>query len=224
VALRQVFSEYFGFPCQSFHQFLHHHNHTGAGTIGLLVAAVPSGPNWTPPPTIPIKKFVHLGSTLIFVMGFYSGLSGRVRTVCLFSLCVVSLLSDMFTASALVWFYHFLKYFVFHLLISLSTAFICRSSWILWLFMYQGAFCTNIFSLKLMMVMEETLKAHVVCHRLPEHYISAFLISFYTENCILHGILVLNPSMNCHHVAESFLRSQQFGITEFLDVIYRPVF
>jgi hypothetical protein len=27
-----------------------------AGTMGLLVAAVPSGPNWTPPPTIPIKK------------------------------------------------------------------------------------------------------------------------------------------------------------------------
>jgi hypothetical protein len=26
---------------------------SGAGTIGLLVAAVPSGPNWTPPPTIP---------------------------------------------------------------------------------------------------------------------------------------------------------------------------
>jgi hypothetical protein len=30
VALRQVFSEYFGFPCQSsFHQILHHHNHPG---------------------------------------------------------------------------------------------------------------------------------------------------------------------------------------------------
>jgi hypothetical protein len=29
-ALGQVFSEYFGFPCQSsFHQFLHHHNHQG---------------------------------------------------------------------------------------------------------------------------------------------------------------------------------------------------
>jgi hypothetical protein len=28
-ALRQVFSEYFDFPCQSFHQFLHHHNHPG---------------------------------------------------------------------------------------------------------------------------------------------------------------------------------------------------
>jgi hypothetical protein len=28
VALGQVFSEYFGFPCQSsFHQILHHHNH-----------------------------------------------------------------------------------------------------------------------------------------------------------------------------------------------------
>jgi hypothetical protein len=26
-ALGQVFFEYFGFPCQSFHQFLHHYNH-----------------------------------------------------------------------------------------------------------------------------------------------------------------------------------------------------
>jgi hypothetical protein len=36
VALGQVFSEYFGFPCQSsFHPFLHNHNHlsSGAGTI-----------------------------------------------------------------------------------------------------------------------------------------------------------------------------------------------
>jgi hypothetical protein len=30
VALGQVFSKYFGFPCQSsFHQILHHHNHPG---------------------------------------------------------------------------------------------------------------------------------------------------------------------------------------------------
>jgi hypothetical protein len=28
-ALGQVFSDYFGFPCQSFHQFLHHHNQPG---------------------------------------------------------------------------------------------------------------------------------------------------------------------------------------------------
>jgi hypothetical protein len=37
VALGQVFSEYFGFPCQSsFHKLLHNHPHlsSGAGTIG----------------------------------------------------------------------------------------------------------------------------------------------------------------------------------------------
>jgi hypothetical protein len=37
VALGHVFSEYFGFPCQSsFHQFLHNHHHlsSGAGTTG----------------------------------------------------------------------------------------------------------------------------------------------------------------------------------------------
>jgi hypothetical protein len=36
VALRQVFFEYFGFPCQSsFHQLLHnHHRSSRAGTIG----------------------------------------------------------------------------------------------------------------------------------------------------------------------------------------------
>jgi hypothetical protein len=39
VALGQVFSEYFGFPCHSsFHQFLHNHNQhhlsSGAGTEG----------------------------------------------------------------------------------------------------------------------------------------------------------------------------------------------
>jgi hypothetical protein len=37
VALGQVFSKYFSFPCQSsFHQFLHNHHHlsSGAGTIG----------------------------------------------------------------------------------------------------------------------------------------------------------------------------------------------
>jgi hypothetical protein len=52
-ALGQVFSEYFGFPCQSFHQFLHHHNHPA---LALLVAAVPSGPNWTPTPHDNNKK------------------------------------------------------------------------------------------------------------------------------------------------------------------------
>jgi hypothetical protein len=53
VALGQVFSEYFGFPCQfSFHRLLHihhHHQSSGAGTIGQLVADVPSGLSLTPP-------------------------------------------------------------------------------------------------------------------------------------------------------------------------------
>jgi hypothetical protein len=47
--LGQIFSEYFGFPCKfSFHRLLHtHHLSSGAGTIGQLVADVPSG--LTPP-------------------------------------------------------------------------------------------------------------------------------------------------------------------------------
>jgi hypothetical protein len=43
--------------------------------------------------------FVHLGIILMLVLGFYSGLFGRVRTVYHFSLCAVSLLSNKFTAS-----------------------------------------------------------------------------------------------------------------------------
>jgi hypothetical protein len=50
VALGQVFSEYFGFPCQlSFHTLLHnHHLSSGAGTIGQLEAEVPSELSLTP--------------------------------------------------------------------------------------------------------------------------------------------------------------------------------
>jgi hypothetical protein len=50
MVLGQVFSEYFGFPCQlSFHRLLHTHLSSGAGTIGQLVADVPSGLSLTPP-------------------------------------------------------------------------------------------------------------------------------------------------------------------------------
>jgi hypothetical protein len=53
VALGQVFSKYFGFPCQfSFHQMLDTHLSSGAGTIGQLVADVPSGLSLTPPQDI----------------------------------------------------------------------------------------------------------------------------------------------------------------------------
>jgi hypothetical protein len=44
VALGQVFSKLFGFPCQfSFHRLLHIHLSSGAGTVGQLVVDVPSG-------------------------------------------------------------------------------------------------------------------------------------------------------------------------------------
>jgi hypothetical protein len=50
VALGQVSSEYFGFPCQfSFHRMLHTYLSSWAGTIGQLVADVPSGLSLTPP-------------------------------------------------------------------------------------------------------------------------------------------------------------------------------
>jgi hypothetical protein len=50
VALGQVFFEYFGFVCElSFRQMLHTHLSSGAGTIGQLVADVPSGLSLTPP-------------------------------------------------------------------------------------------------------------------------------------------------------------------------------
>jgi hypothetical protein len=43
-------------------------------------------------------SFVHVGTILMLALGFYSGLSGRVRTMYLFSLYVVSLLSSRFAA------------------------------------------------------------------------------------------------------------------------------
>jgi hypothetical protein len=44
VTLKRVFSEYFGFPCQfSFYNLLHTHLSPAAGTLGQLVAGVPSG-------------------------------------------------------------------------------------------------------------------------------------------------------------------------------------
>jgi hypothetical protein len=59
VALGQDLSKYFGFPCQfSFHRLLHTHHHlsSGAGTIGQLVADLPSGLSLTPPQETEKKK------------------------------------------------------------------------------------------------------------------------------------------------------------------------
>jgi hypothetical protein len=59
VALGQVFSEYFGFPCQfSFHRLFHSHHHLsyGAATVGQIVADVPSGLSLTPPHPKKLEK------------------------------------------------------------------------------------------------------------------------------------------------------------------------
>jgi hypothetical protein len=63
VALGQVFSEYFGFPCQfSFHRLFHIHHHlsSGAGTIDQLAADIPSGLSLTPPQETKKKKLIML--------------------------------------------------------------------------------------------------------------------------------------------------------------------
>jgi hypothetical protein len=58
VIIGQVFSEYFGFPCQfSFHRLLHtHHLPSDAGTIDQSVADVPSGLSLTPPQETNYRK------------------------------------------------------------------------------------------------------------------------------------------------------------------------
>jgi hypothetical protein len=58
VALGQVFSEYFGFPCQSsFHRIiLYPHNHPGQAHYNSKWPTYRVNPVWTPPPTI--SKFL----------------------------------------------------------------------------------------------------------------------------------------------------------------------
>jgi hypothetical protein len=59
---------------------------------------------------VPVREVLASKSIiLIFVLGFYSGLSGRTMTEYLFSLYVVLLLSSRFTASAFVWVSNFRK-------------------------------------------------------------------------------------------------------------------
>jgi hypothetical protein len=54
VALGQAYSEYFGFPCQSFHRFPHHHNNPGLAQKAIGGRSA----EWTldSTPTIQIKK------------------------------------------------------------------------------------------------------------------------------------------------------------------------
>jgi hypothetical protein len=64
VALGQVFSEYFGFPCQSsFQQILHPHNHPGQ----VEMFDVPRGPSFDSTPTSRILKKYNLCLSFAFV-------------------------------------------------------------------------------------------------------------------------------------------------------------
>jgi hypothetical protein len=69
VALGQVFSEHFGFPCKfSYHRLLYtHHLSPGAGTIGHLVADVPSGLSLTSAQETTKKK---LGSMFLLCLSW----------------------------------------------------------------------------------------------------------------------------------------------------------
>jgi hypothetical protein len=74
VALRQVFSAYFGFPCQfSFQRLLHtHYLSSGADAIGLLVADVPCVLSVTPlDETKKKRKVLCVGAITIKVASTY---------------------------------------------------------------------------------------------------------------------------------------------------------
>jgi hypothetical protein len=65
-ALGQVFSEYFAFPCQSFHPFLHHHNHPGLAHLAYWwpqCRGDPIGLHPPPPPIYQIKKYICMAAT-----------------------------------------------------------------------------------------------------------------------------------------------------------------
>jgi hypothetical protein len=86
VALRQVFSEYFGFSCQfSFHRLLHtHHLSSGAGTIGQLVADAPSGLSLTPPQETKKKttsKFYSKSRSKLILMSNASNMTHALNAV-----------------------------------------------------------------------------------------------------------------------------------------------
>jgi hypothetical protein len=100
VGLGQVFSKYFGFPCQfSFHQLLHihHHQSSGATTIGQLVTDGTSGLSLIPPQEVLDHK-----SGSVQVLGFSDKKSGGIRSNTQISLdliydvlILVVILSDM---------------------------------------------------------------------------------------------------------------------------------
>jgi hypothetical protein len=60
-ALEQVFSEYFGFLCQSFHRvfYIHYHPSSGAGTLDQIMANVTIELSLNPLPKEKKKRFLE---------------------------------------------------------------------------------------------------------------------------------------------------------------------
>jgi hypothetical protein len=86
VALRQFLSKYSGFLCRQFHRLLNTHKHpsSGPGTIGEIMADVPSGPNLTPPQGKSRDQQQYLVSTAaallpLISLGFYFLFGGAVE-------------------------------------------------------------------------------------------------------------------------------------------------
>jgi hypothetical protein len=79
VALGQVFCKYFGFPCHfSFHQLLHtHHLSSGGGTIGQILADVPSGLSLTPPQEAKKEKLKQVFTELIVMFTLLAKIFSR---------------------------------------------------------------------------------------------------------------------------------------------------
>jgi hypothetical protein len=73
-ALRQVFSEYFGFPCHTFHRLLHayHYPSSGTGTAGQIVTKVENGLNLARTPEKKVMWFVVLSVPVKHVPGITS--------------------------------------------------------------------------------------------------------------------------------------------------------
>jgi hypothetical protein len=86
MALGQVFSEYFGFPClSSFHQLLHNHPHLSSGAVQLVRSGRSTW--WRKSHPTQRKKF-EWSPTLVG----YSGVSEWVRGPLGFSRCELLLL------------------------------------------------------------------------------------------------------------------------------------
>jgi hypothetical protein len=87
VALGQVFSGYFSFPCQySFHQFLHHHNHPGQVQLANQWPPFRVDPAGLHPPLRELKKNMREDKNINFNFCIVVSTSYRVRgsRICVF--------------------------------------------------------------------------------------------------------------------------------------------